>query len=166
MKLKPVSLDVIAESREEAHTVMATLMARLAPGEHVVRLGVDMEGQERPLSATVALTVEGDGGADDLVGADPKYLDNFVFLLTCGLAQTLCSGVLYVRSQGADGQVTVRAWHLCWGDLNECSSAEAAELLDGREPGVYVDAFGLHAADDGEEDGCEAVFPPVAYTVL
>ncbi|PWJ02009.1 hypothetical protein DKG34_41090 [Streptomyces sp. NWU49] len=166
MQLKPVSLDVIAEAREEAQAVLATLMARLAPGEHVVRLGVDMEGQERPLSATLPITVEGDGGAEDLVGAEPKWLDNFVFLLTCGLAQTLCSGVLYLRSTGVDGQVTVRAWHLCWGALSECLAGEAAELLDGREPGAYADAFALHAPDDGEEDGGEAVFPPVAYTVL
>ncbi|GGR04171.1 MULTISPECIES: hypothetical protein [Streptomyces] len=166
MQLKPVSLDVIAEAREEAHAVLATLMARLAPGEHVVRLGVDMEGQEQPLSATLPITVEGDGGADDLVGAEAKWLDNFVFLLTCGLAQTLCSGVLYLRSCGADGQVSVRAWHLCWGALNECPAAEAAELLEGREPGVYVDAFGLHAVDEGDDDGGEAVYPPVAYTVL
>ncbi|MEV5646563.1 hypothetical protein AB0L67_42215 [Streptomyces flaveolus] len=41
-------------------------MGRLAPGEHVVRLGVDMEGQERPLRATLPVTVEGDGGGDDL----------------------------------------------------------------------------------------------------
>lgn len=53
MQLNPVSLDVIAEAREEAHAVLATLMARLAPGEHVVRLGVDMEGQ-RPVSASWA----------------------------------------------------------------------------------------------------------------
>lgn len=167
MQLKPVSLDVIAEAREEAQAVLAALMARLAPGEHVVRLGVDMEGQERPLSATVAFTVEGDGGADDLVGAEAKYLDNFVFLLTCGLAQTLCSGVLYLRSQEA-GRVTVRARHLCWGALQECPAGEAAGLLGEREPGVYLDAFGLHADDDGdvEEDEGEAVYPPVAYTVL
>ncbi|MDT0467051.1 hypothetical protein [Streptomyces gibsoniae] len=168
MQLKPVSLDVIAEAREEAHAVLMTLMARLAPGEHVVRLGVDMEGQERPLSATLPITVEGDGGADDLVGAEPTYLDNFAFLLTCGLAQTLCSGVMYLRScaPGADSSATVRAWRLCWGVLTECPAAEAAELLDGREFGAYVDAFGLHCADDGDEDGCEAVYPPVAYTVL
>ncbi|MEV0185877.1 hypothetical protein AB0I54_42420 [Streptomyces sp. NPDC050625] len=167
MQLKPVSLDVIAEAREEAHAVVMTLMARLAPGEHVVRLGVDMEGQERPLSATLPITVEGDGGSDDLVGAEPEYLDNFVFLLTCGLAQTLCSGVMYLRSPGAGGSATVQAWHLCWGALNECPAAEAAELLGDREPGAYVDAFGVHSADDGDdEDGCEAVYPPVAYTVL
>ncbi|MFC7994493.1 hypothetical protein ACFUV2_35075 [Streptomyces pilosus] len=163
MQLKPVSLDVIAEAREEAHAVLATLMARLAPGEHVVRLGVDMEGQERPLSATLPITVEGDGGGDDLVGAEPKWLDNFAFLLTCGLAQTLCSGVMYLRSTDTEGQATVRAWHLSWGALDECSADEAAELLDGREPGVYVDAYGLHAPED---NGCEAVYPPVAYTVL
>ncbi|MGV9290946.1 hypothetical protein, partial [Streptomyces sp. NPDC003719] len=142
------------------------LMARLAPGEHVVRLGVDMEGQERPVSAVLPITVEGDGGADDLVGAEPKYFDNFAFLLMCGLAQTLCSGVMYLRSTGTDGRATVRAWHLSWGALSECPAAEAAELLDGREPGAYVDAFGLHAADDSEDGGCEAMFPPVAYTVL
>ncbi|MGC2997228.1 hypothetical protein ACPF8X_02175 [Streptomyces sp. G35A] len=166
MQLKPVSLDVIAEAREEAQAVLVTLMTRLAPGEHVVRLGVDMEGQEQPLSATLPITVEGDGGGDDLVGAEPKWLDNFAFLLTCGLAQTLCSGVMYLRSTGVDGQVTVRAWHLCWGALSECLAAEAAELLDGREVGTYVDAFALHAPDDSEEDGGEAVYPPVAYTVL
>lgn len=164
MQLKPVSLYVIAEAREEAQAVLATLMARLAPGEHVVRLGVDMEGQERPLSATLPITVVGVGGANDLVGAEPKYLDNFVFLLTCGLAQTLCSGVMYLRSPGAEGEATVQAWHLCWGALSECPAAEAAELLGAGEPGAYVDAFGVHSLDDG--DGCEAVFPPVAYTVL
>lgn len=163
MQLQPVSLDVIAEAREEAHAVLATLMARLAPGEHVVRLGVDMEGQ-RPVSAVLPVTVEGDGGADDLVGAEPKYFDNFTFLLMCGLAQTLCSGVMYLRSTGADGQATVRVWHLSWGVLNECPAAEAAELLDGCDLGTCVDAFGLHSAADG--DGCEAVYPPVAYTVL
>ncbi|MFI8194409.1 hypothetical protein ACIF8T_37765 [Streptomyces sp. NPDC085946] len=168
MQLKPVSLDVIAEAREEAHAVLATLMARLAPGEHVVRLGVDMEGQERPLSAVLPITVEGDGGAEDLVGAEPKYLDNFAFLLTCGLAQTLCSGVMYLHSPGADGgPATVRAWHLCWGALNECSAVEAAELLGEYVPGDFVDAFGVHAAEDGDEgDEGEAVYPPVAYTVL
>ncbi|MEU8606284.1 hypothetical protein OH540_35630 [Streptomyces sp. BPPL-273] len=163
MQLQPVSLDVIAEAREEAHAVLATLMARLAPGEHVVRLGVDMEGQE-PVSAVLPITVEGNGGCDDLVGVEAKYFDNFAFLLMCGLAQTLCAGVMYLRSTGEGGPATVRAWHLSWGALNECPAAEAAELLGGREPGAYEDAFGLHAADDG--DGCEAVYPPVAYTVL
>ncbi|MGC9479258.1 hypothetical protein ACP4I1_34630 [Streptomyces sp. WG4] len=163
MQLKPVSLDVIAEAREEAHAVLATLMARLAPGEHVVRLGVDMEGQQ-PVSAVLPVTVEGDGGTDDLVGVEEKYFDNFAFLLMCGLAQTLCSGVMYLRSTAEGGQATVRAWHLSWGALNECPAAEAAELLDGREPGAYEDAFDLHAADDSH--GCEAVYPPVAYTVL
>ncbi|MFG3323973.1 hypothetical protein ACGF3J_38640 [Streptomyces sp. NPDC048171] len=163
MELKPVSLNVIAEAREEAHAVMASLMAQLVPGEHVVRLGVDMEGMERPLSAVLPVTVEGKGTSDDLVGAEPKYLDNFVFLLTCGLAQTLCSGVMYVRSTASGGgQATVRAWHLCWGVLNECPAAEAAGLLDGREPGTYVDAFDVHSVP--EDDG-EAVYPPVAYTV-
>ncbi|MFJ8034636.1 hypothetical protein [Streptomyces sp. NPDC096032] len=166
MQLKPVSLDVIAEARDEAHAVVMTLMARLAPGEHVVRLGVDMEGQERPLSATLPITVEGDGSADDLVGAEPKYLENFVFLLTCGLAQTLCSGVMYLRSAapGDDEVSTVQAWRLCWGALTECPAAEAADLLGGGEPGAYVDAFGVHCEDG--DDGCEAVYPPVAYTVL
>ncbi|MFH8453896.1 hypothetical protein ACH4CD_32180 [Streptomyces fungicidicus] len=83
-----------------------------------MRLGVDMEWQERPLSATLPITVEGDGGGDDLVGAEPKWLDDFAFLLTCGLAQTLCSGVLYLRSTDADGEVTVQAWRLCWGALS------------------------------------------------
>lgn len=163
MKLKPVSLDVFAEAREEAHAVLACLMSRLAPGEHVVRLGVDMEGQERPLSAVLPITVEGDGGADDLVGVEDKYFDNFAFLLACGLAQTLCYGAMYLRSPGGDGSVVLRAWHLAWGALNECSAAEAAELLAGREPGVFEDAFSLHAPD---EDEGEAVYPPIAYTVL
>ncbi len=107
MQLNPVSLDIIAEAREEAHAVLATLMARLAQGEHVVRLGVDMEGQ-RPVSAVLPVTVEGADGCDDLVGVESKYFDNFAFLLMCGLAQTLCSGVMYLRSTRADGRATVR----------------------------------------------------------
>ncbi|MFD5574313.1 hypothetical protein [Streptomyces cadmiisoli] len=171
-QLKPVSLDVFAEAREEAHAVLAHLMARLAPGEHVVRLGVGMDGQERPLSATLTVTVKGDGGSDDLVGVELKYFDNFVFLLACGLAQTLCWGVMYLRSPAAeqDGVAyTVRAWDLAWGTLTECDAARAAELIGEREPAVFADAFGVHSSDDGDEeddDEDKAVYPPVAYTVL
>lgn len=167
MKLKPVSLDVFAEARDEAHTVLAHLMGRLAPGEHVLRLGVDMEGQERPLRATLPLSVEGDGGPDDLVGAEAKWFDNFVFLLACGLAQTLSYGVMYLRSQATEpggAPYTVQAWHLTWGVLNECSAAEAAELIGDGEPAAFLDAPGVHSVDD--EDEGEAVYPPVAYTVL
>ncbi|MFD7880776.1 hypothetical protein ACFV5G_43145 [Streptomyces sp. NPDC059766] len=166
MKLKPISMDVFAEAREEAHAILARLMGRLAPGEHVLRLGIDMDGQESPLSATLPLTVEGDGGLDDLVGADTKWFDNFAFLLSCGLAQTLCYGVVYLRSPATEpggAACTVQAWHLAWGVLGECSAAEAAELIGDGEPGLFLDAPGVHSAED-EEEG-EAVYPPVAYTI-
>ncbi|MET7457841.1 hypothetical protein ABZT03_39540 [Streptomyces sp. NPDC005574] len=164
MQLKPISLDVFADAREEAHTVLARVMATLAPGEHVLRLGVDMDGQEHPVCATLPLSVEGDGGPEDLVGAEPKYFDNFAFLLACGLAQSLCYGVMYLRSPatGPDGSThTVHAWHLAWGTLNECSAAEAAELVGDGVQATFLDAPGLHDEADGE-----AVYPPVAYTVL
>ncbi|WP_432044281.1 hypothetical protein [Streptomyces cadmiisoli] len=166
MKLKPVSLDVFAEARDEAHVVLANLMGRLAPGEHMVRLGVGMDGQERPLSATLSVTVEGDGGPDDLVGVEPKHFDNFAFLLACGLAQTLCWGVMYLRSPAAEqagAAYAIRAWDLTWGTLSECSAARAAELIGDREPAVFADAFGVHSS--AEEDD-EAIYPPVAYRVL
>ncbi|MEU9737438.1 hypothetical protein [Streptomyces sp. NPDC048002] len=167
MKLKPVSLDVFAEAREEAHVVLAQGMGRLAPGEHVLRLGVGMDGQERPLSATLALTVEGDGGPEDMVGVEGRYFDNFVFLLACGLAQTLSYGVMYLRSpaveSGEGPSWTVQAWHLAWGVLSECSAAEAAELIGDGEVAAFVDAPGVHSEDDGD---AEAVYPPVAYTIL
>ncbi|MFE0678684.1 hypothetical protein [Streptomyces sp. NPDC058867] len=163
-------MNVFAEAREEAHLVLAHIMGRLSPGEHVLRLGVDMDGQERPLSATLPLTVEGNGGRDDLIGADERYFDNFAFLLTCGLAQKLSYGVMYLRSPaGGDGQSegvsgTVQAWHLVWGVLNECSAAEAAELIGDGEVAAFLDAPGVHSEDDGDED-VEAVYPPVAYTI-
>ncbi|MER6233365.1 hypothetical protein ACFY1L_46160 [Streptomyces sp. NPDC001663] len=166
-QLKPVSLDRFAEAREEAYTVLAHLMARLAPGEHVVRLGVTMDGQERPLTATLPLTVEGEGTPDDLVGAEEKYLHNMAFLLACGLAQPLSYGVMYLRSVSEEGgpACTVRAWHLCYTVLNECSAAEAAELVGDGERADFVDAFSVHSQPE-DEDGGEAVYPPVAYTVL
>ncbi|MEU1457370.1 hypothetical protein [Streptomyces avermitilis] len=165
MKLKPVSMKVFADAQEEAHIVLARIMAGLAPGEHVMRLGVDMEGQERPLCATLPLTVEGIGSPDDLVGAEPKLLDNFAFLLSCGLAQTLCCGVMYLRSPSTEpgGAATVQAWHLAWGVLNECTASEAAELIGDGAQAEFVDAPGVHSEDDGDH---EAVYPPVAYTVL
>ncbi|MFJ9729211.1 hypothetical protein ACIRP3_41360 [Streptomyces sp. NPDC101209] len=166
-QLKPISLDRFAEAREEAYIVLARLMARLAPGEHVVRLGVTMDGQERPLTATLPLTVEGAGTLDDLVGAEEKYLDNMAFLLACGLAQPLSYGVMYLRSpsgQESGPASTIRAWHLAYTALNECSAAEAAELVgDGEQGTGFADAFGVH--DEDETEG-EAVYPPVAYTVL
>ncbi|MGW4661002.1 hypothetical protein ACWEP2_42980 [Streptomyces sp. NPDC004279] len=168
MKLKPVSPAAFADAREEAHLVLAHLMSRLSPGEHVVRLGVGMEGQEQPLSATLPVTVEGDGTSDDLVGVEPKYFDNFAFLLACGLAQTLCWGVMYLRSPSAEEcgpAYTVRAWDLDWGTLLECDAARAAELIGDREPARFVDAFGVHPKHDGDGEG-EAVYPSVAYTVL
>ncbi|MGY6026871.1 hypothetical protein [Streptomyces spinosirectus] len=156
-QLKPVSLDCFAEARDEAYVVLAHLMGRLAPGEHVVRLGVTMDGQERPLTATLALTVEGEGTPDDLVGAEEKYFDNMAFLLACGLAQPLSYGVMYLCSPSDrvnGGSVpTIRAWHLAYAVLSECSAAEAAELVGGGErAAVFADAFGVHteAEDDGE----------------
>ncbi|MET9062813.1 hypothetical protein ABZX99_33940 [Streptomyces antibioticus] len=165
MKLNPISMDVFADAREEAHAVLARVMGGLAPGEHVMRLGVDMDGQERPLSATLPLTVEGSGTLDDLVGAEAKYLDNFAFLLACGLAQSLCYGVMYLRSPATEpeGPATVQAWHLAWGVLNECSAAQAAELVGDGAQAVFVDAPGVYSEDDCDS---EAVYPPVAYTVL
>ncbi|MFF3350833.1 hypothetical protein [Streptomyces sp. NPDC002779] len=166
-ELNPVPLDVIAEAREEAHAVMAHLMARLAPGEHVVRLGVGMDGQE-PLSAVLPIAVEGDGGSEDLVGVEPKYFDNFAFLLTCGLAQRLCWGVMYLRSPAGEGRgraYTVRAWHLVGGVLNECDAARAQELIGDREPAEFADAFGVHSIWDGDEGSGEA-YPPMARTIL
>lgn len=169
-RLKPVSLDVFAEAHEEAHVVLAHLMASLTPGEHVARLAVGMDELERPVSAVLPLAVEGDGGADDLVGAEPKYLENFTFLLACGLAQTLCWGVLYLRSPASEpggAAYTIRAWDLTWGVLTECDAARAEELIGDREPASFADAFGVHSSRDGDEDGGgEAVYPPVAYTVL
>ncbi|CCK24380.1 hypothetical protein BN159_0001 [Streptomyces davaonensis JCM 4913] len=167
-KLKPVSPAAFTEARDEAHAVLAHLMTRLAPGEHVVRLGVGMEGQDKPLSATLPITVKGDGGAEDLVGVEPKYFDNFVFLLACGLAQTMCYGVMYLRSPASAGKVdcasyTVQAWDLDWGTLTECDAARAQELIGDREPAAFADAFGVHSEDD---DGGESVYPPVAYTIL
>ncbi|MFE1465197.1 MULTISPECIES: hypothetical protein [Streptomyces] len=165
-QLKPVSLDVFAEARDEAHVVLANLMGRLAPGEHVVRLGVGMDGQERPLSATLPITVEGDGGSEDLVGVEQKYFENFCFLLACGLAQTQCWGVMYLRSpateQGGPAFV-IRAWDLSWGVLNECQAVRAEELIGEREPAVFADAFGVHSNSDADD---EAIYPPVAYSVL
>ncbi|WAZ18991.1 hypothetical protein STRCI_008673 [Streptomyces cinnabarinus] len=170
-KLKPVSIAAFAEAREEAHVVLAHLMARLAPGEHVVRLGVGMEGQDQVLSATLPITVQGEGSAEDLVGVEPKFFDNFVFLLACGLAQTLSYGVMYLRSPSpvaAGGpSYTVQAWDLDWGTLTECDAARAQELIGEREPALFTDAFGVHClADDEDGDGAESVYPPVAYTVL
>ncbi|MEU5324650.1 hypothetical protein AB0G67_49360 [Streptomyces sp. NPDC021056] len=166
-KLKPISPTRIAEAREEAYAVLARLMGQLAPGEHVVRLGVTMDGQEKPLCAVLPLTVEGDGGVDDLVGAEEKYLDNMAFLLMVGLAQPLSYGTLFLRSpaQGAEGETVIRAWHLAYCTLNECTASEAAELIGDREPAVFLDAFGLHGSDEDDDEG-EAVYPPVAYTVM
>ncbi|MGI5143928.1 hypothetical protein [Streptomyces sp. CA-106110] len=166
MKLKPVSLDVFAEARDEAHLVLARVMARLTPGEHVLRLGVGMDGQEQPLSATLPVTVQGEGGSDDLVGVESRYFDNFAFLLAVGLAQTLCYGVMYLRSPAEEEggpAYTVQAWDLTWGALNECEAARAAELIEDREPAAFLNAFGVHTTAD-EDD--EAVYPPVAYTIL
>ncbi|GGQ97223.1 hypothetical protein ACIRPJ_33110 [Streptomyces asoensis] len=165
MKLKPVSMEVFAEARGEAHYVLARVMGDLAPGEYVLRLGVDMEGQERPLSAALPLTVEGTGSLDDLVGADGKRFDNFALLLACGLAQRLSYGVMYLRSPASepDGPDTVQAWRLAWGVLNGCTAAEAAELLGDGVQAVFVDAPGVHGGDDGEGEG---IYPPEAYRIV
>ncbi|MFF7452226.1 MULTISPECIES: hypothetical protein [unclassified Streptomyces] len=163
-KLKPISPARIAEAREEAYAVLARLMGQLAPGEHVVRLGVTMDGEEKPLCAALPLAVKGDGGPEDLVGAEDRYLDNMAFLLMVGLAQPLSYGTLYLRSPsgGEEGAACViRAWHLAYCTLSECTASEAAELIGDREPAVFLDAFGLHGSDEGE-----AVYPPIAYTVL
>ena len=49
--------------------------------------------------------------------------------------------------------------------LSECSAAEAAELVGSGEQAVtFADAFSVHT--EAEDDDGEAVYPPVAYTVL
>ncbi|MFF0206249.1 hypothetical protein [Streptomyces sp. NPDC005017] len=162
-QLKPISLDVIAEARDEAHLVLARLMAPLAPGKHVIRLAVGMDDTEEILSSLLPVAVAGDAGAEALVSVDRKDFDNFVFLLTVGLVQTLCWGALTVCSLVEDGPTyAIRAWCLEYGALAECSAALAAELIDGHEPASFEDAFSIHSVD---EDG-EAVYPPVAYTIL
>ncbi|MEU4090752.1 hypothetical protein [Streptomyces aureus] len=162
-RLKPVSTQLLAEAREEAYFVIACLMASLAPGEHVVRLGVCMDDQPS-LSATLPITVEGAGDCDDMVEVDDRFFENFAFLLTCGLAQTLSYGVMYLRSpgNGADGPDAVQAWNLGWGALSELPASVAAELIGEREPAVlFVDASPMASmAKDGH---CESVFPPKAY---
>ncbi|MFH8492472.1 hypothetical protein [Streptomyces longisporoflavus] len=165
MQLKPVPMDVIAEAREEADSVVLNLMARLMPGQHEARLIVTMEGQ-KPLTAVLPLTVEGDGSRDDMIGAEPARLENFAFLLTVALAQHLSSGVMLLRSTGAGtaGQDKVRVWTLFWGVLEETRSAEAADLMHGMLTGVdFADAFGVHSPDDDED---EAIYPPSAYRLL
>ncbi|MPY38272.1 hypothetical protein FNH09_45845 [Streptomyces adustus] len=160
VQLPPVSLDVFDEARKEAYVILARVMARLARGEHVVRLGVTVDGMERPLSATLPLTVEGEGTADDLIGAEERYFENAAFLLACGLAQRLSYGVMYLRSPsgGVEGPAyVIRAWRLRWASLAECTAAEAAELIGDREPALFEDAFSLQ--DD------EAIYPPVAYEI-
>ncbi|GAA3886177.1 hypothetical protein [Streptomyces lannensis] len=152
-ELEPVSLDVFAEAREEAYAVLAHLMGRIAPGEHVVRLGVTMDGEDQLVTATLPLAVEGAGTADDLVGAEEKYLHNVAFLLACGLAQPLTYGVMYLRSiLGGEGgpAETIRAWRLRDAVLMECTAAEAAELVGERERAEFLDAFSVHAGA-GEE---------------
>jgi len=50
-----------------------------------------------------------------------------------------------------------------WGALSECTADRAAELIGDREPAVFLDAFGVHSDDDGDD---EAIYPPAVYTVL
>ncbi|WP_432189984.1 hypothetical protein [Streptomyces sp. Tue6028] len=165
VQLKPVSVNALAEAREEVSVILARLMTRMAPGEHILRLGLCVEGQE-PLGAKLPVTVEGKGDADDLVGVEQCYMDNFAFLLTCGLAQTLSYGVMYLRSPAAEGDgapYVVQAWDLDYGVLGECTAARAAELIGDREPAVFRDAFGVHTCED---DDSEDIYPPAVYTVL
>ncbi|MFJ3229060.1 hypothetical protein ACIPJS_37710 [Streptomyces sp. NPDC086783] len=165
-KLKPVPVEEIREANEEAGVILARLMTRMAPGEHVLRLAVCMEDQD-PLYAALAVTVEGKGDSDDLVGADPVYRDNFRFLLTCGLAQRLSYGVMYMRSPAPEevgAPYVVNAWELDHGALTSCEAARADELLgSGEDTAAFRDAFSLYG---GEGDGGEAIYPRAAYTVL
>lgn len=165
MQLKPVPQEVIAESHEEATAILINLMARLTPGEHVARLVVTMEGH-KPTTAVLPITVEGNGTADDLIGTEPERLENFAFLLTCGLAQTRCTGVMFVRSPSpnADEHAVVRAWQLFCGVMDECPAAAAAELLGNRLEAetTFVNAFGVHSTDEADE--AEADHPHPALT--
>ncbi|MGX1549554.1 hypothetical protein [Streptomyces adustus] len=175
MELKPVSPAVLAEARDEASEIMARLMGRLAPGQHVLRMWVGMDGMEKKLRAVLKVTVEGDGGADDLVEVEEKWFDNFVFLLTVGLAQKLAYGLMHLQSTAIGAQVpvcTVQSWSLVWGLFSENSGQETADVL-GRyvEGASFLDAVSVYAdgAEDAADEGsgqAEAVYPPVAYTVL
>ncbi|MFJ5780412.1 hypothetical protein [Streptomyces sp. NPDC093094] len=156
-QLKPVSLDVLAEARDEVDLVVARLMARLTPGEHVVRLTVGMDDFDEVLSADLPVTVEGEAGADALVRVERKDFDNFVFLLTVGLAQTLSWGSMSLHSPAN----TIKAWCLEYGALAECDAAYAEVLVGDGEPASFEVAFSVHT--DEEDD--EAIYPPVAYKI-
>ncbi|MFJ5779337.1 hypothetical protein [Streptomyces sp. NPDC093094] len=163
-QLKPVSLDVYAEARDEAHLILSRLMARLTPGEHVVRLAVSMDGQ-KTLTVVLPVTVEGADTTDALVGVDQKHFDDFVFLLTVGLAQPMSWGLMYQRSPASeqDGPAySIQAWVLEWAALTKCDAALAEELIGDGEAASFEDAFSVHSED---EDG-ETIYPPVAYTIL
>ncbi|MET7390525.1 hypothetical protein ACFYPT_38530 [Streptomyces sp. NPDC005529] len=166
VQLKPVPVNEIREANEEAGVILTRLMTRMAPGEHVLRLAVCMEDQD-PLYAALAVTVEGKGDSDDMIGTDPVFQDNFRFLLTCGLAQRLSCGVMYMRSP-APAEVAapymVNAWELDHGALTSCEAARADELLgSGEDTSAFRDAFSLYNSEDG--DG-ETIYPRAAYTVL
>ncbi|MFE2823544.1 hypothetical protein [Streptomyces sp. NPDC059271] len=164
-KLKPVPVADIQEANEEAGVILARLMSRMAPGEHVLRLGVAVDDES--LKATLPVTVEGRGDADDLVGADPVYQNNFRFLLMIALAQRFAVGVMYLRSPAPTGDPApymVSAWELDHCAVTSCKAARAADLLGGGESGAaFRDAFSL---DDADDDGSESIYPRAAYTVL
>ncbi|MGW3631873.1 hypothetical protein ACWD7F_17190 [Streptomyces sp. NPDC005122] len=165
-QLKPVPVKQIREANEEAGVILARLMTRMAPGEHVLRLAVCMEDQD-PLYAALAVTVEGKGDSDDMIGADQAFQENFRFLLMCGLAQRLSSGVMYMRSPAAAGvgaPYMVTAWELDHGTLTSCEAARADELLgSGEDTAAFRDAFSLYGGEHGDT---EAIYPRAAYTVL
>ncbi|MGW6488198.1 hypothetical protein [Streptomyces sp. NPDC055056] len=143
---------------------MANLFARLTPGDHVVRLAVCVEDQE-PARATLPVTVEGKGDLDDLIAPEPKYFENFGYLLAIGLAQTVSYGLMCLRSPAeADGaRYEGRVWDLGHGALTPAQADRAAELIANWESTRFLDAYGVQT---GEEGDAEAIYSRHLYTVL
>ncbi|MET8038130.1 hypothetical protein [Streptomyces sp. NPDC005345] len=77
-------------------------MSRMAPGGHVLRLGIAVDDHE-PLKATLPVTVKNRGDAGDLIGADPAFQNYSRFPLTTALAQQFAVGVMYLRSPAPTG---------------------------------------------------------------
>ncbi|MCX4581454.1 hypothetical protein OHB41_51845 [Streptomyces sp. NBC_01571] len=145
---------------------MSNLFSRLTPGEHVVRLAVCVEDQE-PARATLPVSVEGRGDLDDLIAPEPKFFENFAFLLGIGLAQKVSYGLMCLRSPAAasDGgaRYTGRVWDLDRGALTPAGAERAAELIGNWESTRFLDAYGVQT---GDENDVEAIYPRHVYTVL
>ncbi|MFF0143648.1 hypothetical protein ACFYRN_45620 [Streptomyces sp. NPDC005227] len=166
MALKVVSPAEFTEAHKEAYAILANLFGRLTPGDHVVRLAVCVEDQE-PARATLPVSVEGRGDLDDLIAPEPKYFENFAYLLAIGLAQRVAYGLMCLRSPATadDGavQCTGRVWDLDRGALTPAGSERAAELISNWTSTRFLDAYGVQT---GDEDDADAIYPRHLYTVL